>query len=658
MNENIEVYLILICVVTIITDGGLVHKNSSSYHEAISHTLARYTRQSSKCRLDEMQCRSGRCISEDKECDGKPDCQDQDDESNCAGFPCGPNFFQCAYGACINQNDVCNGKKDCMDNSDETSPLCKGIPVPGCRIGEFQCDSGDCVSEDALCDGKADCPDASDETTKVCAGLPCNEYITFRCDYGACVNKDAKCNGVSDCVDGSDERNCPTTRPPIPPPTPETTPSPIPEKLTPKPTEPGGCSIPIHPSNGEYWHGSKKAIPGEYIPSLEALILKCKEPEYKPIAEHSFCFDGTWVPNPSECVPTDKSGCLIPDHPNHGQYHLGREPATPRTYAASEGNPLVLKCNGPVYKPSPPSATNKAVSNCLDGEWTPKPATCARACQSLSSTSTTKITCKHGKDILENCNNPVDNTVAIFECASFHEMVTTSRNPEIVCKDGTWDDFIRQCHPGQPGRPKKEYNMVEIDRTSSDEERIIEDTIDDSIDLCGEKRAKGTPNAIGAGIARALDYPWHVGIYNTTRGYLCGGSIISSRLVLSAAHCFTEINNGRLKLDANNYIIVAGKYYSDFYHDNDQEIQEFTIANIFLPERYKGFTHFLEADLAVVVLNERVRPTLSVQQVCVDWRSEFEHDQLINNNIGVVSILPFINDELLTPYFRKALYTN
>lgn len=51
--------------------------------------------------------------------------------------------------------------------------------------------------------------------------------------------------------------------------------------------------------------------------------------------------------------------------------------------------------------------------------------------------------------------------------------------------------------------------------------------------VCGEKVPKGVTNIIGGQLAKIGEYPWQVGVYNSDRSHICGGSLLSQRVVLS-----------------------------------------------------------------------------------------------------------------------------
>lgn len=89
------------------------------------------------------------------QCDGRPDCEEHQDEYSCAKN-CGNNEYLCPTEKwCIPQAWHCNGIADCVNGEDEK--LCD------CALDQFKCQTGGCVPRVQVCDGIENCPDYSDE---------------------------------------------------------------------------------------------------------------------------------------------------------------------------------------------------------------------------------------------------------------------------------------------------------------------------------------------------------------------------------------------------------------------------------------------------------------------------------------------------------------
>lgn len=111
---------------------------------------------------------------------------------------CPANYWICEDAKiCIKNAWKCDLEKDCADGSDEK----------GCDCTDslhFECANKKCIDRKWLCDGYDDCGDESDEATCVQKCI----FNEFTCNNGKCVSLKERCNAFDNCGDNSDEVNC------------------------------------------------------------------------------------------------------------------------------------------------------------------------------------------------------------------------------------------------------------------------------------------------------------------------------------------------------------------------------------------------------------------------------------------------------------------
>lgn len=158
-----------------------------------------------------FRCELGNCISWFAVCDGKPDCRENEDETemgcklkddvckkNATECTCKIHQFRCRNdGKCISKSAICDGNKDCTDGSDEPE-----------KCSTFTCATYlNLTNPENLCNARQDCFDKSDEQYEMCNSL-CHLPSSFNCTTNECIPMDFMCDGEQDCLNGEDERNC------------------------------------------------------------------------------------------------------------------------------------------------------------------------------------------------------------------------------------------------------------------------------------------------------------------------------------------------------------------------------------------------------------------------------------------------------------------
>jgi len=118
------------------------------------------------------------------------------------------SFFCKEDSRCIPSSKQCDGRKDCSDGQDEDESICE-FPEAPCPSHYRQCGAIErCVKKNQWCDDVTNCPNGEDETN--CIDVEGCEKDEFMCENGvSCISSSLRCNGVSDCSDESDENDCP-----------------------------------------------------------------------------------------------------------------------------------------------------------------------------------------------------------------------------------------------------------------------------------------------------------------------------------------------------------------------------------------------------------------------------------------------------------------
>uniref|UniRef100_A0A668SAY1 Ovochymase 2 n=1 Tax=Oreochromis aureus TaxID=47969 RepID=A0A668SAY1_OREAU len=109
---------------------------------------------------------------------------------------------------------------------------------------------------------------------------------------------------------------------------------------------------------------------------------------------------------------------------------------------------------------------------------------------------------------------------------------------------------------------------------------------------------------VGGTEAMYGSHPWLVSLQN--RGsHFCGGSILSDRWIMTAAHCFTSL-------------VIVGEFDQRVH---DEEEQVFLVKSVSVHEKYNPALP-MNYDIALIELNQRIQMGARVQPICLPLPNE------------------------------------
>lgn len=106
--------------------------------------------------------------------------------------------------------------------------------------------------------------------------------------------------------------------------------------------------------------------------------------------------------------------------------------------------------------------------------------------------------------------------------------------------------------------------------------------------------------------------PWLVGVFEDFK-YICAGTIITDRLVISSAQCFQEVAGSEVNLkNLSSLAIVAGKFKRQL-NVNESTNQTFNVQNV------KTSNTNNSDNIAVVTLQTSLNFNNIIRPICLDY---------------------------------------
>lgn len=482
---------------------------------------------------------------------------------------CTDREWTCNSGQCIASDELCDGNPDCQDGSDETADVCI---QQSCPSFAFRCTYGACLPSSAKCNGINECADNSDELSSLCSNNGLNSKNSkcgaerFDCLSGECISLDFACDGRSDCKDQSDETvdacaslNCPDFA---------------------FQCGYGACIELGKKCDGttDCWDGSDETqkLCGDKHP-----IVPAKKPPTRPISTKPAKIPQILVP-----TQTSVNGCIAPDIPNLKlTYEYGPQEIISPGQPIPNLSSIKYKCRQGYF------LEGSEYNFCNESKWHEKiHSKCIKFCpKHVIQGITFKAVCNlNGRTV--PCDDKIKSgTRAKIHCQDKYKESEGNLRSILVCgDDGEWDNNPRSCEQ-----------------------------------VCGIELAP-TKAFVANGIDTPIDKaPWHVAIYQNfdrqNYKHICGGTIISAKIVVSAAHCFWDFAN-QIPFNSSYYVVGAGKYYRDYEHY--EPYAEFkNISEIKISSGFKGAEDF-KKDIAVVILNYFLTFSPYIAAACIKWETD------------------------------------
>jgi hypothetical protein len=142
---------------------------------------------------------------------------------------------------------------------------------------------------------------------------------------------------------------------------------------------------------------------------------------------------------------------------------------------------------------------------------------------------------------------------------------------------------------------------------------------------------------IGGSKSPRGSFPWLAAIYHYQKRFICGGSLVSNKIVITAAHCIW--NKGDLvPLSPYELTVYLGK---DKLHDLNEP--HYISSDVYAIKNHHNWNPRdprFDSDISAIVLTKTIQFTDYIKPICV-WTSSVGHNDLRNKKGYVAGKINF-----------------